>query len=292
MKFTTDVAVVLGFTANMTLVALLAMKVTPAVAPMDAGAVIEKVFASATVDFTVNAATPEASLEILAGAIVLPVPVLEIETVVLGTRLLFVSLRVTVTLDTPVLPSARIVVPPVAAIVVFPVTGAPATKVTDPVVASEGVEMVTVLTSALVEAKVNVALPLASVVPWTVAGVLPVPELVKPAVVPVVTGLLYVSKSVIVILDVAPPSVEIGPVPAMVDVNPAEGPGMKVTPTVGDPPATAGVAMVRVFASAFLEAKVQVLIPVESDELHAPLLLVTPVSVALKVGVTEVMALF
>ena len=130
----------------MTLVALFAMNVTPAVAAIDAGAVIEKVFASAVVDFTVNQATPLTSLVTLAGAIVLFEPVLAIVTVVLGTRLLLVSLRVTVTLDTPVLPSARIVVPPVAAIVVFPVTGAPATKVTEPVVASEGVEIVTVFT--------------------------------------------------------------------------------------------------------------------------------------------------
>ena len=100
------------------------------------------------------------------------------------------------------------------------------------------------------------------------------------------------SRSVIVILEVAPPSVEIGPVPAMVEVNPAEGPGTKVTETVGDPPATAGVAIVMDFASAFLDAKVQVLIPVESEERQVPLVLVTPVSVALNVGTVPIIALF
>ena len=199
-----------------------------------------------------------------------------------------------VTLDTPVLPSARIVVPPVAVIVVCATVGAPATKVTDPVVASEGVVMVTVFTSALVETKVKVALPLASVlvaVDWA-AGVLPVPELVNLAGVASATGLLYVSSKVMVTNEVVLPSATTL-VPVRVEVNPAAGPGTKVTETVGEPPATAGVAIVIDFASAFLVAKVQVLIPVASEERQAaPLLLVTPVSVALKVGTTEVMALF
>ena len=105
-------------------VAAPAMKATVVVAAIPAGAVIEKVLVSAVVDFTVNHATPEASDVRDAGVMVLLEPVLAKVTVPLGTRLLFASLSVIVTLDTEV-PSATTVPDPVAAIVVVAEAGTP-----------------------------------------------------------------------------------------------------------------------------------------------------------------------
>src|SRR3712207_6756073 len=104
-------------------------------------------------------------------------------------------------------------------IVEFATTGAPATKVTEPVTAPKpaGVAMLTVLDCALVEARVPVAWPFASVCEAGWTSVLFVPFEAKVTVWPL-TGLLFTSFRVIVTVEVADPSAVIELVPEIVEL--------------------------------------------------------------------------
>jgi hypothetical protein len=103
------------------------------------------------------------------------------------------------------------------------------------------------------------------------------------------TGLLPASFRVMVIVDVAVLSATIGPVPVMREFNATGDPAVNTT----DPPAlTTGVAMDRVFVSAFIDLSVQVETPEASEDEQAETTFVDPVSVALNVGTIPLTGLF
>ena len=100
--------------------------------------------------------------------------------------------------------------------------------------------------------------------------------------------LLLESLKVMVTVEEALPSATTGPVPVIVVVELEAVPAVKATVEVVVAEAPAGVTIARVFVSDRVEAKVQVEIPVIASLLVQALgfVLVVPVSVALKVGIT------
>ena len=95
-----------------------------------------------------------------------------------------------------------------------------------------GLVIESVLASAFVDFKVKVALPLASLVPLTVAKVLPVPVLENVVAAWLGTGLLFASSNVTVTLDKVAPSAVIPVTPAIVEVAEAGTPGPTTMPVV------------------------------------------------------------
>lgn len=194
-----------------------------------------------------------------------------------GTGLLLASRNVMVTVEV-VTPSATILLVPL--IVELAGTGAPAVKVTVPSDLLTGEVMVSVLTSAVSEARVQLETPEAFVVlqpPLMLSE--PVSVARKRGSTPA-TGLLNASNKVMVMNDVATPSAVTGPVPVMLEVAAATGPATNTTlPSV----LLTGVTMARVLLSAFVEESVQVETPLASVTEHAPSVLFVPV--AEKVGV-------
>lgn len=135
----------------------------------------------------------------------------------------------------------------------FAAMAAPAVKVTVPSALVIGEVMERVFTSAIVEASVQVATPLASVDEHA-DSVFPVPVALKTGVVPT-TKLLFASLNVTVTADVAIPSAVTGLVPVMLEFAMAAGPAVKVmVPSVF----ATGVAIARVLISATVDFTVQV----------------------------------
>jgi hypothetical protein len=124
------------------------------------GVRIERVLLSAVVEARVQVATPVTSVAEQAASVLL-VPVAANVGVRPSTGLLFASFNVTVTVDVA-MPSATTGLVPV--MVEFAATGMPAVKVTMPSVFATGVRIASVLLSAFVELRVQLATPLASVV--------------------------------------------------------------------------------------------------------------------------------
>ena len=134
----------------------------------------------------------------------------------------------------------------------------PATNVTPAVLVMAPTVAVTVLFSALVEARVAVKTPAALVVPEAGVKVLAEPELLSVTAWPL-TGLPWASRTVVVRLVVLVPSAvsELG-LAAKDDVVLLAAPGVNVTPVVT---AAAPRVAVTVLASALVEARVAVKMP-------------------------------
>ena len=153
----------------------------------------------------------------------------------------------------------------------------PAMKSTLPSGFVTGEVMLKSLLSALVLVSVQVASPFTSVTEQA-DSVLLIPPAAKTGVSPG-TGLLPASRNVTVTVEVATPSATTGPVPDMVDVAATAEPAVKVTePSV----LLTGDVIESVFASAVVEARVQVATPEALVVEHADTMLFEPV--ALKVG--------
>ena len=167
--------------------------------------------APATVDFTVNVTTPDASLAPEALLIVgVPVPdVFASVTVFPDTGLLFPSFNVTVTVDV-VVPSAVTELGD-ALTVDCAAVGVPAVNVTVAVCVTVTVSVVSVAVNtnapATVDFTVNVTTPDASLAPEAllIVGV-PVPDVLASATVFPDTALLFASFKVTVTVDVVVPS--------------------------------------------------------------------------------------
>jgi hypothetical protein len=227
---------------------------------LETGVSIESVLISALVEASVQVATPEASVTEQADS-VLFVPVVPKVGVKPGTGLLLASRNVTVTVDVE-LPLAT--TGPVPVMFELIATGVPAVKVMVPSVFATGVTIASVFTPESVDFAVHVETPLALPTEQAVR-VLPVPLKLKVGVVPL-TGLLNASSNVMVTVDVAVSSAITGPVPVMVDVAAAIAPAVKVTVPSAF---TTGVAMERVFNSAFVEVNVHVATPLAFVAEHA-----------------------
>jgi hypothetical protein len=141
----------------------------------------------------------------------------------------------------------------------------PGLKVTLEPVLTTGLAMESVLTSAFVEARVHVDIPLAFVA-LQVPAVLFVPLDVKVGTIPT-TALLAESLSVIVTVDVATPSATTGPVPVMLEFAATAAPDWKTTVPSDF---VTGVTIERVLVSAVVDARVQVETPAVVLEEHVP----------------------
>lgn len=108
-----------------------------------------------------------------------------------------------------------------------------------------------------------------------------VPVAVNVGVIPG-TRLLLASLSVIVIVDSEVPSGFVGPVPVIVEFNAIAAPAVKTT---NPPDFTTGVAMERVFVSAFVDLRVQVDTPLAFPVEQVPYTFVVPVLVPVNVGI-------
>lgn len=128
------------------------------------GEVIERVLISATVEASVQLATPLASVDEHADS-VFPVPLALKTGVVPTTELLLASFKVTVTSEVAT-PSAVTGLVPM--IVEFAIAAAPAVNVMVPPAFTTGVAIAKVFTSALVDFTVQVASPEALVTPQAV----------------------------------------------------------------------------------------------------------------------------
>jgi hypothetical protein len=229
------------------------------------GVAIERVFDSAVFDLRVQVETPEALVEEQAlMTLVEPVSVALNVGTVPDTKLLFASLSVIVIVEEAV-PSATTGVVPV--IEEFTATAAPAVKTAVPPAFTTGVAIERTFDSALVEARVHVEIPDASVdeqVPYVF--VVPVSVAPKVGTIPE-TALFEASFKVIVTVEVAIPSATTGVVPVILELTATADPGVKTTV---EPALTTGVAIERTFDSAFVEERVQVEIPEALDEEHVP----------------------
>jgi len=186
------------------------------------------------------------------------------------------SLKVTVTVLVAT-PSAIMLLVPLIDDVAA--TGGPGSNTTVPPTLTTGVAMDKVFVSATVERTVHVATPLAFVA-LQVAWVLPVPLVVKVGTMPA-TRLLKASARVIVTVERATLSAMTGPVPLMVEFAATAAPAVKTTL----PPAFAmGVTIASPFVSAFVEASVQVALPLALVTPQDPKVLLVPE--LLKVGVS------
>lgn len=236
-----------------------AMKVTlPSV--LDTGVRIESVLISAFVEDNVQVDSPEAFVAEHAPSVLL-VPVVPKVGVSPGTGLLVASRKVIVTVEVA-LPLATTGPEPV--MVEFAATGVPAVNVIVPSVFATGVTIANVFTPESVELAVQLETPLAFEALQT-PKVLPVPDKLKVGVVPL-TGLLKASSKVTVIVEVALPSATTGLVPVMVEVAAAMAPAVKVTVPSAF---VTGVAIERVFVSAFVDVSVQVATPLTLVTEHA-----------------------
>ena len=147
----------------------------------------------------------------------------------------------------------------------FAATADPAVKTTVPPVLETGVAILRVFVSDVVEESVQVEIPEAF-------EELHVPRVfVDPVEVNVgtcpLTGLLLISFSVIVTVDVATPSAATGPDPVIVELTATGVPAVNVTV----PPAfETGVAILSVFISAINEVSVQVATPEAFVEEQVP----------------------
>src|SRR5690348_4557594 len=124
------------------------------------GEVTLSALTSATVDLSWQVETPR-SLDSEQAPIVLPLPVAVNAGVTPGTRLLFTSLSVIVTVENET-PLANTGLVPL--MLELPATGAPATKVTVPPILSKGEIRRRVFTSAEAEVRAQVTFPSSSVV--------------------------------------------------------------------------------------------------------------------------------
>lgn len=175
------------------------------------------------------------------------------------TGLLNKSLKI-IEIEEEEMPSALTGVVP--AMVVVKLLTLPGLKSIIPSVLAIGVTMESVLTSALIEERVHVETPAASVTEHALYELLrPVSVAMKVGVSPA-TGLFEASFMVMVIVDVDTPSAMTGPEPVMVEFR-ALGPvGLKMT----NPPALeTGVTIDKIFVSAFNDFKLQVEVPVMSE---------------------------
>jgi len=228
-----------------------AVKVTVPSA-LEIGEVIERVLISATVETSEHVEAPLALVALQAEG-VLPVPEAVKTGVVPTTALLLASLNVMVTADVAT-PSA--VTGPVPVMFEFAIVAAPAMNVTSSPVFTTGVAIAKVLISALVDLRVQVDAPEASVALQAVC-VLPVPDVVKVGVRPA-TGLLLASRSVIVIVEVAVSSATTGVVPVMLEFAAIGDPASNTTVP---PVLEIGAVMESVFVSAVVDASVHVVTP-------------------------------
>ena len=219
------------------------------------GVAIAKVLVSATLDLKVQVETPEA-LELVQVLSVLPVPVAVKVGTVPATLLLLASFSVMVMVDVEVLSAA---IGPVPVMVEFNATAAPAVKVMALPVLIIGVAKAMVLISALVDLKVHVETPLASV-EEQVPRVLPVPVDEKVGTVPA-TGLLLESLNVIVTVEVAVLSATTGEVPTMVEFATDGAPAVKVTVP---PSLVTGKVSCKVLTPATVDCMVHVDTPLAS----------------------------
>ena len=228
--------------------------------PKPAGVEMLKVFAPAPVDWIVPVVWPEAFVTEPGCPSVLPEPVAAKAAVAPGTGLLFASRRVIVTVE---LAEPSAVTPELgeAEIVEFAATGAPGIKVTVLVTVPKpaGVAMLTVLVSATVDLMVPEAWPEAFVVEPGWARVLPVPVEAKVTVWPL-TGLSKASRSVTVTVLSAEPSAAT-PDDGEAKINEWPATAEPATNVTVPPDLVTGVAIWRVFVSAFVEVTVQVETP-------------------------------
>lgn len=170
---------------------------------------------------------------------------------------------------------------PVPVMVELAATAAPAVNTTVPPAFTTGVAMESVFVSALEDFKVQVEIPEPSDDEQAdITLVEPVSVAPKVGTIPA-TGLLDASLRVIVIVDVAVPLATTGPVPEILEFATAGEPAVNTTMP---PVLTTGVAIASVFVSDCDDFNVHVDIPEASEEEHAVITLVVPVSVAVKVG--------
>jgi hypothetical protein len=244
------------------------------------GVAIDNVLISAFVETKVHVAIPLASVALQLPGVV-PVPLAVKVGVVPTTALLLLSNKVIVTVDVAT-PSAT--TEPVPVMLELATAAESAVKVTVPSAFTNGVAIESVLISALIELKVQVASPEAFVTEHAEA-VLFVPDAVKVGVWPG-TGLLLASRNVTVTADVALPFATTGPVPVIFELAAIGVPAVKVTePSVF----ATGVTIASVFKPETVELKEQVAIPLTSVDEHAESVL--PVPVAEKVGVEPLIGL-
>jgi len=242
------------------------------------------VLVSALVDTRVQVEIPVTVLLELQVPRVLPVPVLvKVGTTLGEIALLLASLKVIVMLEVEV-PFA--VTGPLPVIVEFPALTLPPVKTTVPPATTAGVTNARVLVSAIVEARVQVDIPVLALLLEQTLTVFPLPVLVALKVGTTLgeIALLLASLKVIVMLEIEVPFAVTGPLPVIVEFPALALPPVKTTV----PPATtAGVTNARVLVSAIVEARVQVDIPVLALLLEQTLTVFPlPVLVALKVGTT------
>ena len=256
---------------------------TVVVAAPDAptGVAIAKVLVSATVEAKVQVEIPVlALLAVQALGFVSPPPAsvtLNVGTT-LGTALLFASLKVIVTVEVEV-PFA--VTGPDAVMDELPAAAVPPLKTTVPPATTTGVAMAMVFTSAFVDFRVQVEIPVVALLALQAPSVLPVPEEVKVGTV-LGTALLFASFKVIVIVEVELPSAVTGLVPVIVEFPALTLPPVKTTVP---PVITTGEARARVLISDLVVIRVQVDTPVlAAVKEQVPKVLLLPVEV--KVGTT------
>ena len=166
------------------------------------------------------------------------------------TKLLNASLKVIVTVEVEV-PFA--VTGPDAVMDELPAAAVPPLKTTVPPATTTGVAMAMVFTSAFVDFRVQVEIPVVALLALQAPSVLPVPEEVKVGTM-LGTALLFASFKVIVIVEVELPSAVTGPVPVIVEL-----PGLALPPvkTTVPPNRETGVTRESVLVSALSELKEQ-----------------------------------
>ena len=198
----------------------------------------------------------------------------------LGTGLLFASLRVTVIVEVATL-SATTGPDPVT--LEFAATAGPAVKTTVPSAFETGVTIERVFVSDFVDLIVHVDTPEEFVAEqaWYVFPV-PVSVAENVGVIPI-TGLFDPSLKVMVTVEVATPLAITGPVPVMFEFAATAVPAVKTTvPPVFE----TGAVIESVFVSAVSELKVQVESPDAFVAEQEPCTFVVPVFVAENVGVS------
>lgn len=238
----------------------LALKTTGVVTPVNpAGAVMESVFVSATVDLMTPVDCPEASVVAPGWVSVFPLPVAAKVVVTPLIGLLFASRIVIRTLDCA-RPSAVVPELGVAVMVEFAADAPPGMKVTE--VASdpspEGVAKLTVFVSATVAFKIPEVCPLALVAAGWVST-FPVPVALSVGRLPT-SGLLKASRRVIKSTD---PAVPFAVMPVLGEARSEEFAARAVPATNTTLPSdfVTGDVIVRVFVSAKVEFSVQLETP-------------------------------
>lgn len=229
-------------------------------APSPAGEVMFNVFVSAKVEAIAPEVCPDPFVATEGWVSVFPVPVAPNVGVIPEIGLLFASRRSIVTAESAE-PSARTFVAGDAEIAEVAAEGAPGTKVTEVVTVPSpaGEAMLTVFAWATVEAIVAVATPEAFVTAAGWVSVFPVPVEAIVVVTPF-AGLLFASRSVIVIVEVATPFavIPVAGAAEIVEFAAVAAPAMKETVP---PVMRSGVVIERVFVSALSDLRVQVATP-------------------------------